>query len=395
MTDEQFPSRRSLREHADAHGADASPSSEPVAPRNATYVFTEPPAPKRRRVGWIVLAVVVLLVGGGVAAAWGPVASFIERFQGPADYQGAGTGSVNFVITEGQTGEDIAHNLVDAGVTKSFDAFYQLCLEQNPTFEPGVFALKQQMSAQAALDALLDPANRLENTVLVTEGQTQADVFVELEDVLGVGAEELDSLAANPQAFGLPAQATSLEGFLFPATYTFSPGTTASQAIQTMVDKCFEVLDAAGVSADARWETVVLASLIQKEAGLRDDYYKVSRVFQNRLDPELWPLGLLQSDATVAYGTGNTHRVSTTDAERADESNPFNTYVHPGMVIAPISNPGELAIDAALHPADGPWLYFVTWNLDTGETIFSTTEDEHNAAVAKWLAWMDEHPEYQ
>ena len=103
---------------------------------------------------------------------------------------------------------------------------------------------------------------------------------------------------------------------------------------------------------------------------------------------------LLQSDATVAYGTGNTHRVSTSDAERADAANVYNTYVHPGMVAGPISNPGDIAIDAAVNPADGPWVYFVTWNLDTGETIFSETFEEHEVAVAKWLAWMADHPEY-
>lgn len=371
-------------------------NTPPIVPPGETIVYgQEPPKPPRRRRALIALVIVLVLVGGGTALAWAPVSQFIARMQGPEDYSGTGTGSVNFVINEGETGEDIAQNLVDAGVTKSFDAVYDLMLEQNPVFVPGVYALKLQMSAQAAIDALLDPANRLENTVLVTEGQTQADVFVELETVLGFSSDELTTLAENPAQFGLPAEATSLEGFLFPATYTFDPGVTATEAIQTMVDRCFEALDAAGVAPEDRWNTIVLASLIQKEAGLRDDYYKVSRVFQNRLNPDLWPLGLLQSDATVAYGTGNTHRVSTTDAERADASNPYNTYVHPGMVIAPISNPGELAIDAALNPADGPWLYFVTWNLDTGETIFSTTQAEHEAAVAQWLAWMDEHPEYQ
>jgi UPF0755 protein len=116
----------------------------------------------------------------------------------------------------------------------------------------------------------------------------------------------------------------------------------------------------------------------------------VSRVFLNRLAIGM----LLQSDATVAYGTGHTNTVTTTNAERADASNPYNTYVHPGLPPGPISNPGDLAINAALHPADGPWLYFVTWNLKTGETIFSTTIAEHNAAVAKWQQWMKDNPGY-
>ena len=97
----------------------------------------------------------------------------------------------------------------------------------------------------------------------------------------------------------------------------------------------------------------------------------------------------------MAYGTGNTHRVTTTDEERGDTANAFNTYVHEGLPVGPISNPGDLALNAALNPADGTWLYFVTVNLDSGETAFSTTFAEHQAAVKQWQAWMREHPEYQ
>jgi UPF0755 protein len=152
----------------------------------------------------------------------------------------------------------------------------------------------------------------------------------------------------------------------------------------------FQALDEAGVAPENRWNTVVLASIVQREAGLKDDYPKVARVFLNRL-AQGWDL---QSDATVAYGTGHTDRVETTDAEREDASNPYNTYVHPGLPVGPISNPGDLAINAVQHPADGTWMYFVTWNLETGETIFSTTQAEHDAAVEKWQQWMKDHPGY-
>jgi len=106
----------------------------------------------------------------------------------------------------------------------------------------------------------------------------------------------------------------------------------------------------------------------------------------NRLDNG-WHL---ESDATVSYGTGRTHTVWTTPAERADTSNPYNTYANPGLPIGPIGAAGDLAIDAALHPADGPWFYFVPVNLDTGETVFSTTLAEHNAAVRQLQEWCRE-----
>ena len=116
--------------------------------------------------------------------------------------------------------------------------------------------------------------------------------------------------AEPPASYGLPAEATTLEGFLFPATYTLEPGLDAHAVLQTLVNRQFEALDAAGVPADQRWRTIVLASIVQREAGSNlDDFPKVARVFQNRLDQGI----NLESDATVAYGTGNTHTVWTTD----------------------------------------------------------------------------------
>jgi UPF0755 protein len=340
--------------------------------------------------------VFLALLGIGAFALQGPLSQLVAATQGPADYTGTGEKKILVMIHEGEDGSDIANTLVEKNVVKSYDAFYRLLLKETPepVFQPGAYQLATKMSARAALDALLDPKSKLEQTVLVQEGIAEAEVLQVISEGTEISLADLEAAAADVGSFGLPPEATKLEGFLFPATYTFPPAATAHDALKTMVDRAFQALDAAGVAPADRWHTVLLASLIQREAGLKPDYYKVSRVFQNRLDPAQWPSGLLQSDATVAYGTGNTHRVSTTDAERADAGNPYNTYVHPGLPVGPISNPGDLAIDAALHPAEGTWLYFVTWNLDTGETIFSTTGEEHDQAVAKWLAWMDEHPEY-
>ena len=99
-------------------------------------------------------------------------------------------------------------------------------------------------------------------------------------------------------------------------------------------------------------------------------------------------------DSTAQYGYGEMHdgTVSSSAAALADD-NPWNTYVHPGLPAGPIANPGDAAIDAALHPADGNWQYFVTVNLDTGETVFSATVAEHNAAVAQWRQWCSENPD--
>ena len=106
---------------------------------------------------------------------------------------------------------------------------------------------------------------------------------------------------------------------------------------------------------------------------------------------EVPPTYVSSIQARSFRGIGDDSTVETSDAERADPGNPYNTYVHPGLPPGPIGNPGDVAIDAALNPADGPWLYFVTVNLETGETVFSATLEEHDAAVQRFLQYLEEN----
>ncbi|WKK71208.1 endolytic transglycosylase MltG [Rathayibacter oskolensis] len=343
--------------------------------------------------GLLAFGVFVALVAVAVTIFIEPVRALFAEPE-PTDYTGTGTSEVVFTIHQGDAGSDIATNLVSDGVIRSYTPFYELLVSQSPepVFQPGAYSLKAEMSAKAALSALLDPeATRLANTFVIPEGTALAAALPLIADGSGVPLADLQAAAADWGSFGLPAEATSLEGFLFPATYDIDPSTSAHDILQTLVDRMYQSLDAAGVPVDQRYRTVVFASLVQREARVAEDFPKVARVFQNRLD-QGWRL---QSDATVAYGTGATDRVTTTDAERNDANNVYNTYQRDGLPPAPISNPGDVAIDAVLHPADGTWLYFVTVNLETGETVYSTTDAEHNAAVAQWQAWMRDHPEYQ
>jgi UPF0755 protein len=144
-----------------------------------------------------------------------------------------------------------------------------------------------------------------------------------------------------------------------------------------------------GVSVGDAHKVLTLAALIQAEARLEPDFYKVSRVFLNRLEKGMH----LQSDATVSYGV-NGKTVSTSAADRGNP-NGYNTYLHEGLPIGPISAPGSVAIDAALHPADGKWLYFCAINLKTGETEFNETYAQHAVSVKKWRQWMLENPGYE
>jgi UPF0755 protein len=245
------------------------------------------------------------------------------------------------------------------------------------------------MSAKSALAALQDPANVVVSKVTIPEGTTIKKTLQRLADGTGIPLADFEAAAEDPTQFGVPKKAPSLEGFLFPATYNFDPGLDAVGILQLMVDRTNQSLDAAGVAEKDRLKVLSFAALIQKEGGSTKDFYKVARVFQNRLDKGM----LMQSDATVSYGSGS-KSIFTTGAERADASNKYNTYVHPGLPFAPICAPGDAAIDAALHPAKGDWIYFVLVNGETGETKFSTTLAEHNAAVQEWQAWFAAHPDF-
>jgi UPF0755 protein len=355
-----------------------------------------PPKKKKRRLGWLWALLVVVVVGaGGAFAAWTlfePQIREVLGWQLPTDYEGSGNGTeVEVVVKAGDFGLDIAKTLSAAGVTMTTDAFYQLLLPMSPqpNFLPGTYTLQKEMSAQSAFDALQNPDNRVVSHVLIREGVKLSSTLQALADGTGVSLEEFETAAADLASFGVPAEAPSLEGYLFPATYTFDPGISAHDILAQMVARCFQSLDAQGVAVDDRHRVLTLAALIQKEGGSAEDFYKVSRVFTNRITIGM----LLQSDATVSYGSGGTS-ISTTAAERADASNLYNTYVHPGLPIGPIGAPGDDAIDAALHPVDGPWLYFVLINGETGETTFSETLAQHNAAVKVWQAWLRDHPDF-
>jgi UPF0755 protein len=348
-----------------------------------------PPRKKKRRLTWLwVLLAIIAVLGGGAFAAWSMFEPQIRHVMGwelPTDYEGDGNGTeVLVTIKSGDIGEDVARALVTAKVTMTFDAFYKLLLKTDPppSFQPGTYKLEEQMSAASALTALQDPANRVVSKVLIKEGTTLPTVLKKLAEGTGADLDELTTASTDLASFGIPAEAPSLEGYLFPATYTFDPGLSPHDLLQKMVDRTMQSLDAAGVAPADRHRVLTIASLAQKEARIKDDFYKVSRVVQNRLNAGM----RLEFDSTSHYGAQSKGSVWTSAEERADD-NPYNTYVQPGLPIGPIGAPGDTAIDAALHPADGAWLYFVAVNLKTGETEFNNTLSEHNKSVAKLKAW--------
>ncbi len=398
-----------------AAGARPAPRPEPparsTAPIDALFEEQGMSAPatvtrhdrdrrKSRVAAWTVFAVILAILGGLAAGGvwvWNTYEDQIRAVMGweePKDYEpGLAEGEAVVTIVSGDTGADVSRTLHEAGVTKTSDAFYDYLIGagENPRFVPGAFSLQQKMTSEDALAAIMDPENKLESTVQLREGLTVGQSVERIAEGVGLALEDVEAAVADPSAYGVDQD--TLEGWLFPATYTFDPGVTAEGVVQRMVDRTVEALDAAGVPEERREEILTIASIIEKEARYEKDFYKVSRVIQNRLDPAISETdGLLQMDSTAQYAfTDRDGGTSSTDAELTDD-NPWNTYVNPGLPVGPIANPGELAIKAAMNPEDGPWQYFVTVDLGTGETVFTSTFAEHEQAVEQYRQWCRDNP---
>ena len=325
----------------------------------------------------------IALVGSIVYLNRGAIRSGFDVAFG-AEYSDNGVGSVEITIRSGDDGEDVARALVEAGVTRSFGATYRTILELDPIFYPGIYRLPTQINSHRALEALTNNENKVDMSVVIPEGLTAGAIFKILSARYGIKLSEFEEL--KPGDLGLPEAAVNLDGYLFPAKYTFEPGQTALEMLEEMHRRMLEELSTFGVRQRDFHKVLTIASIIQREGKHSSDFYKISRVFMNRLQENM----PLQSDATVSYGVGVF--ASTTTADQRADDNPWNTYLHPGLPAGPISAPGRDAIDAALHPAAGSWLFFCTINLETGETEFTTTLAEHEASVAKWRAWMKANP---
>jgi UPF0755 protein len=341
-----------------------------------------------------VAVAVLVLSGTGLWLLWNEYGTrIIDYFaqEEIANFEGGGAEpTIEIVVNPGDIGEAVARNLAEAGVTASFEAVYEILLQDATiTFQPGTYRLLTGMSADSAIAALRDPNNRVQIEILITEGVTLQRALDIIAEKASLSPDSLTEAVSEPTLYGVDPPNGSLEGYLFPATYTFEPGATAGDIVAQMVEEMKDRLEAAGVPQEQWHETLTTASLLQREARFEDDFYKVSRVIANRLDITM----PLQFDSTVTYWTGEYGSAGTSDADRADGENPFNTYVYTGLPPGPISLPGDLAINAALNPAEGGWLYFVSVDLRTGETVFSETYAQHLRAVEQWLTWCGESDE--
>ncbi|MFT4147479.1 MAG: endolytic transglycosylase MltG [Micrococcaceae bacterium] len=334
-------------------------------------------------------------IGILVAAISGLLWIFLPHFfkQDPyyAEYPGPGSGTVSITVQKGATGNDIANALVQNGVIKAQGNFLnEYAADKNSaSINPGEYDFKKGMKSSDALAVLTDPIKNAENSVsiAINSGYTQSDVFDALVKGMNYNKSDLEELAKKPTDFGLPSQAPNLEGYLAPHLYVFDKDTKPKDAIQQMVDRQKQILTEAGVTdANQQFKTLIMASLAQKE-GTKDDYAKIVGILNNRLKPDnTESYGALQLDSTVGYGLGQIN-ISTTDEQRADASNKYNTYANKGLPIGPIDSPSPDAINAAIHPEQTDYYYWVTVNPDTGETKFAKTLEEHNQYVEEFNQW--------
>lgn len=389
-------------EHADGHGdehpEDAARSrAQTRRSRHARPPRRDPHGSKASRVV-VPLVALALLVGLGVGAYLliEPIVS--RALSSPVeDYPGPGSGEATVTVTAGESGADIARSLVDAGVIASTSAFVEAS-NADPAaaaaIQPGDYTLLKEMKASDALAALNDADNRyLGERVTIREGLWKSEVFAALSEATGIPVEDYEAAAEDAEAIGLPEQAGGdVEGWLFPATYTLRTEDSAADHLAVLVEEMRSQLTDAGVPEDEWQRTLIVASIVEGEARADVDLGKVAQVVENRLaDPAGPTVGRLEMDSTVNYALQKRGNLTRTEFEEA-KSHPYDTYVIQGLPPGPIGNPGRASIDAAADPTEGPWFFFVTVNLETGETLFAETFEEHQANDRLRVQWCEDNP---
>lgn len=353
---------------------------------------------RRRGPGCLIgLVVLALLFGGLYLGVTKGLDLVQDQFGGTPDYSGPGTGEVVFEVKQGDSVAEMGRGLKELDVVKSVDAFTEAA-NANPDstrIQVGFYTMRLQMKAEDALDVLVDPANAVNAAVTIPEGLRVVDIVKILAKNTDFSKKEFERALDDTAALGLPDYAEgNPEGYLFPATYEFGPEAKPADMLRTMVARWEQAAGDVDLVAKAEslgytpHEMMTIASLLEAEG--RGDYTpKIARVIYNRLEIDPNPAnGLLQIDATVNYALGRPGIVVLTEEEiDSVADSPYNTYEQPGLPPGPIEAPGQAAMEAALNPDDGPWFFYVTVNLETGETKFTEDYDE-------FLEFKNEFREY-
>jgi len=297
-----------------------------------------------------------------------------------------------FVIQSGESVQQIADNLQDENLIKKADFFKLYVWKEKLAgkLQAGDYELSSAMPIAEMVDLFIGgKIKSAEIKITIPEGFLNKEIDERLagNDLIERGEfiefDKSNNLDLSKYKFLQDkSENVGLQGYYFPDTYIYYKDSTIENIAKKMLDNFDKKL-----SQDLReeikkqnksiFEIIILASIIEKEAGFAEDMGKVASVFQNRLD-----IGkALESDATINYITGSGRAQSTYDDLKIDS--PYNTYKYPGLPPAPISNPGINAIKAAIYPEETDYFYFLT--AKNGESFFSVSYDEHLKNKSKYL----------
>lgn len=293
---------------------------------------------------------------------------------------GSGSGeSVKVTIPPRANMRVAAESLSRAGVI-SFPRvfrFYASMRKHDRGIKAGTYALHKNAGWNFVLDELRS-GKAIVHVVTIPEGFSLSQIGAVLSSKLSVPADSVSAAVRDTALLHrLDIPTATAEGYLFPDTYTFQEGTTARAAVQTMVRRFEQIwkpewtarLDTLHLS---RNDAMALASIVEKEARLAEERPVIAAVYLNRLRAGM----LLQADPTVQYALGkHVARVLYKDLE---VSSPYNTYRNKGLPPGPIASPGRASIQAALYPANVPYLYFVAY--PDGHHEFRTDLKGHEQA---------------
>lgn len=306
-------------------------------------------------------------------------AVLMSEVRGSADADGS---AARVVIPRGASMRAAADSLAAHDIIGSTRLFrwYASFRGNARAIKPGTYLLPPGAGYATVLDALVN-GKGIMTTVVIPEGFDLRDITPALAKALNVPEDSVrvavtDTAWINQLAVPVP----SLEGYLFPATYAFPEGTTAREAVNAMIER---FLDAWKPEWDARLQAMsitrhdalAMASIVEKEARKPEERPIISAVYWNRVKAGM----LLQADPTVQYALPkHVGRVLYKDLEVESK---YNTYKHTGLPPGPIASPGAASIEAALSPADVPYLFFVA--RADGSHQFTRTFEEHSRAIAQ------------
>jgi UPF0755 protein len=292
---------------------------------------------------------------------------------------GAASGEKFVQIERGSGTRSIARTLQQAGVIQYEWQVYaaRLC-RPSLKLQAGEYLFDKPASVLTVLDRI-HRGDIYHFELAIPEGSNRFDIAKLVAKTGTISSEDFMKASADPAPIrDLAPKAPSLEGFLFPATYRLTHSTTAQELCRMMTTEFRRQWKKLGGTDALR--VVTLASLVEKETGNPDERKIVAGVFVNRIEKYM----RLDCDPTTIYAalldgryTGVIHKSDLLD------QNPYNTYQNPGLPPGPIANPGTATLDAALHPAQTDYLFFVA-KAEGGGHVFSSTRAQHEKAVAAY-----------